>query len=328
MARFSVFVTRQIPAPGQQMVEDYCDAEVWRGDLPPPRDLVLKQTGNRDGILSLLTTPIDKAVMDRAGPGLKVISNYAVGFDNVDVAEATRRGIPVGHTPDVLTDTTADFAFALLMATARRVVEGDQYVRAGKWQTWGPTLLLGQDIAGATLGILGFGRIGRGMARRGSGFGMRTVFYDDYIADDDPSIAEMGVEKVGLDQLLQESDFVSIHTPLTPETHHLLNAEAFAKMKPTAIVINTARGPLIDAEALYTALSTGQILYAGLDVTDPEPIPQDSPLLELDNIVIAPHIASASVVTRSKMAEMAAQNLIAGLEGRRIPHCANPDVYN
>lgn len=328
MANFSVFVTRQIPEPGQHMVEEYCKAEVWRGDLPPPRDWVLQAADNRDGILSLLTTPIDQEVMDRAGPGLKVISNYAVGFDNIDVAEATRRGIPVGHTPDVLTDTTADFAFALLMAAARRVVEGDRYVRAGQWQTWGPTLLLGQDVAGATLGILGFGRIGRGMARRGSGFGMRTLFYDDYIADDDPAIAETGVEKVGLDHLLRESDFVSIHTPLTPETHHLINAEAFAKMKPTAIVINTARGPLIDAAALYTALSTGQILYAGLDVTDPEPIPPDSPLLELDNLVIAPHIASASVVTRSKMAEMAAQNLIAGLEGRRIPHCANPDVYD
>ncbi len=328
MAKFSVCVTRQIPAPGQHMVETYCDAAVWRGDLPPPRDWVLREARHRDGILSLLTTPIDKEVMDQAGPGLKVISNYAVGFDNIDVAEATRRGIPVGHTPDVLTDTTADFAFALLMTAARRVVEGDRYVRAGQWQTWGPTLLLGQDIAGATLGILGFGRIGRGMARRGGGFGMRILFYDDYIADDDPAIAELGAEKVGLEQLLHESDFVSIHTPLTPETHHLINAEAFAQMKATAIVINTARGPLIDPEALYTALATGQILYAGLDVTEPEPIPRDSPLLTLDNIVMAPHIASASVVTRSKMAEMAAQNLIAGLEGRRIPHCANPDVYD
>lgn len=327
MAKFSVFVTRQIPEPGQRMVEEYCNAEVWRGDLPPPRDLVLREASHRDGILSLLTTPVDKEVMDRAGADLKVISNYAVGFDNIDMVEATRRGIPVGHTPDVLTDTTADFAFALLMATARRVVEGDSYVRARKWQTWGPTLLLGQDIAGSTLGILGFGRIGRGMARRGSGFGMRTLFYDDYIADDSPAIAELGVTKVDLDQLLQESDFISVHTPLTPETHHLLNAQAFAKMKNTAIVINTARGPLIDPAALYTALTTGQILYAGLDVTDPEPIPQDSPLLVLDNIIIAPHIASASVVTRSKMAEMAAQNLIAGLEGRQIPHCANPEVY-
>ena len=327
MAKSSVFVTREIPEPGLQMVEDYCEATVWRDPLPPPRELVLKEARNRDGILSLLTTPIDREVMDRAGANLKVISNYAVGFDNVDIEEATRRGIPVGHTPDVLTDTTADFAFTLLMSCARRVVEGDKYVRAGSWQTWGPSLLLGQDISGATLGILGFGRIGRGMARRGSGFSMRILFYDDYIADDDPSIAELGVEKVDFDYLLQESDFISIHTPLTPETHHLIDAAAFAKMKSTAIVINTARGPLVDPGALYTALSSGQILYAGLDVTDPEPVPLDSPLLGLDNIVIAPHIASASVVTRSKMAEMAAQNLIAGLEGRRIPHCANPGVY-
>lgn len=328
MAKFSVFVTREIPEPGLQTVLDYCEAEVWRGQLPPSRELVLRESRNRDGILSLLTTPIDKEVMDQAGSSLKVISNYAVGFDNVDVGEATSRGIPVGHTPDVLTDTTADFAFTLLMAAARRVVEGDKYVRAGKWQTWGPSLLLGQDIAGSTLGILGFGRIGRGMAKRGSGFGMRTLFYDDYIADDDPVISEMGVEKVGLDQLLEESDFVSVHTPLTEETHHLIDAEAFSKMKSTAIVINTARGPLIDPEALFTALSSGQILYAGLDVTEPEPIPQDSPLVKLQNIIIAPHIASASVVTRSKMSEMAAQNLIEGMEGRRIPHCANPEVYD
>lgn len=328
MAKPSVFVTREIPEPGLQVVEEYCDAEVWRGELPPPRAHVLEQAASRDGILSLLTTPIDREVMDLAGDRLKVISNYAVGFDNVDVEEATRRGIPVGHTPDVLTDTTADFAFALLMAAARRVVEGDRYVRERKWQTWGPSLLLGQDIAGATLGIVGFGRIGRGMARRGTGFGMRILFFDDYIADDDPAIAELGSEKVGFAQLLAESDFVSVHTPLTPETHHLFGTAEFEQMKSTAIVINTARGPLIDPQALHTALSSGEILYAGLDVTDPEPIPSDSPLLELDNLVIAPHIASASVVTRSKMAEMAANNLIAGLEGRRIPHCANPAVYD
>lgn len=327
MAKPKIFVTRIIPEPGMQRVRDYCDATVWPDDLPPPREVVLQEARDKDGILSLLTTPIDPEVMDRAGAGLKVISNYAVGFDNVDVAEATKRGIPVGHTPDVLTDTTADFAFTLLMAAARRVVEGARYVLDGQWRTWGPSLLLGQDIAGAALGIVGFGRIGKGMARRASGFGMRTLFYDDYITDDDPSIAELGVEKVDLDTLLRESDFVSVHTPLTPETHHLLDAAAFDRMKSTAIVINTARGPLINHDDLYTALSTGQIAYAGLDVTEPEPIPMDSPLLGLDNIIIAPHIASASVVTRSRMADMAADNLIAGLEGRRLPNCANPDVY-
>ena len=212
-------------------------------------------------------------------------------------------------------------------AGTRGLVEGAAYVRAGRWQTWGPSLLLGQDVAHATLGVLGFGRIGKGMARRGAGFDMRVLFHDDYIADDDPAIAALGAEKVGFERLLAEADFVSIHTPLTPETHHLMNAEAFARMKPTGIVINTARGPLIDPEALHTALTTGQIGYAALDVTDPEPIPPDSPLLGLNNLIIAPHIASASVATRSKMAEMAAQNLIAGLEGRRLPHCANPEVY-
>lgn len=327
MAQPRIFVTRRIPEPGMQMVQDYGQATVWPEEMPPPRDTVLADAAGKDGILSLLTTPIDREVMERAGAGLKVISNYAVGFDNVDVAEATRRGIPVGHTPDVLTDTTADFAFALLMAAARRVVEGAAYVRQGRWQTWGPSLLLGQDVAHATLGILGFGRIGKGMARRGAGFNMRVLFHDDYIADDDPAIAALGAEKVGFDRLLAEADFVSVHTPLTPATHHLLNAEAFARMKPTGIVINTARGPLIDPEALHTALTTGQIGYAALDVTDPEPIPLDSPLLGLNNVIIVPHIASASVATRSKMAEMAAQNLIAGLEGRRLPHCANPEVY-
>lgn len=327
MTKPRVFVTRIIPEPGMQMVKDFCDATIWPDDLPPPRDVVLKEAGDKDGILSLLTTPIDPEVMDRAGSNLKVISNYAVGFDNVDVSEATRRGIPVGHTPDVLTDTTADFAFTLMMAAARRVVEGAQYVRDGQWRTWGPSLLLGEDITGATLGIVGFGRIGQGMARRAAGFNMRILFHDDYIPDDAPFIGPLNATKTDLDTLLQESDFVSVHTPLTPETHHLLNAAAFAQMKSSAIVINTARGPLIDPEALYTALTTGQIRYAALDVTEPEPIPIDSPLLGLDNIIIVPHIASASIVTRSRMAEMAANNLIAGLQGHKIPHCANPDVY-
>ncbi len=327
MTKPKVFVTRVIPEPGMQMVKDYCDATIWPGDLPPPREVVLQEAADKDGILSLLTTPIDPPVMDRAGSRLKVISNYAVGFDNIDVNEATSRGIPVGHTPDVLTDTTADFAFTLLMAAARRVVEGAQYVQAGQWQTWGPSLLLGEDVTGATLGIVGFGRIGQGMAKRAAGFDMRILFHDDYIPDDAPIIDQLNTTKTDLDTLLRESDFVSVHTPLTPATHHLLNADAFARMKDSAIVINTARGPLIDPKALYTALSTRQIRYAALDVTEPEPIAADSPLLGLDNLIVVPHIASASIRTRSRMAEMAANNLIAGLEGHRIPHCANPAVY-
>ncbi|RLT40697.1 MAG: D-glycerate dehydrogenase, partial [Chloroflexi bacterium] len=280
-----------------------------------------------DGILSLLTTKMDPAVMDAAGAGLKVISNYAVGFDNIDIPEATRRGIPVGHTPGVLTDTTADFAFTLLMAAARRVVEGDNYTRAGKWKTWGPSLLLGQDVYGATLGLIGFGRIGKGMAKRATGFDMRILYHDEFVPADDPFVKEVGATAVDLDTLLRESDFVSVHTPLLPETYHLIDAAALAKMKSTAILINTARGPLIDPAALYDALKNGGIAYAGLDVTEPEPIPMDSPLLTLDNIIIAPHIASASVVTRNQMAVIAANNLITGLTGKRVPACANPQVY-
>lgn len=327
MAKPKVFVTRKIPEPGLSMIQEFCNADVWIGELPPPREVVLERIRGVDGILSLLTTPMDPTVMESAGPQLKVISNYAVGFDNVDIPEATRRNIPVGHTPGVLTDTTADFAFTLLMAAARRVVEGDAYVRAGKWQTWGPSLLLGQDIHGATLGIIGFGRIGKGMARRATGFDMKILYFDEYVAEDDPFARSVGARSVDLDTLLRESDFVSVHTPLTEETVHLIGESALVKMKSTAILINTARGPLVDPVALYHALATGEITYAALDVTEPEPIPLDSPLLTLHNIIIVPHIASGSVVTRGKMAEIAARNLIAGLTGERLPHCANPGVY-
>jgi glyoxylate reductase len=271
---------------------------------------------------------MDGAVMDAAGPQLKVISNYAVGFDNVDVVEATRRSIPVGNTPGVLTDTTADLAFALLMAAARRVVEGDAFARAGRWKTWGPTLLLGQDVFGATLGLVGFGRIGRAVARRAQGFAMRVLYYDPFAAADDPFAAEIGAQAVDLDTLLRESDFVSLHTLLNEETRHLIDADALARMKPTAILVNTSRGPVVDPDALYVALKEGQIGYAALDVTEPEPIPADSPLLGLDNIIVVPHIASASVATRGRMARMAAENLIAGLKGERLPNCANPEVYD
>jgi glyoxylate reductase len=250
-----------------------------------------------------------------------------VGFDNVDAAEATTRGIPVGNTPGVLTDTTADLAFALLMAAARRVVEGDKFARAGRWKTWGPTLLLGQDVFGATLGLVGFGRIGRAVAKRARGFDMRVLFHDPFVAADDPFAVEIGAQAVGLDTLLRESDFVSLHTLLNEETHHLIGAGAFAKMRPTAILVNTSRGPVVDPDALHTALKEGQIAYAALDVTEPEPIPADSPLLALDNIIVVPHIASASVATRGRMAQMAAENLIAGLKGERPPNCANPEVY-
>lgn len=325
MAKPKVFVTRLIPAKGLNEVLEYCDAEVWTDELPPPRETLLEKVRGIQGLLCLLTDRIDGEVMDAAGPGLKVISNHAVGLDNIDLQAATSRGIPVGHTPGILTDATADFAFALLMAAARRVVEGDRFVRAGRWKTWGPSLLLGPDITGATLGIVGFGRIGQAVAKRAVGFNMRILYYDPHFDGRSPGAA-LG-QQVDLDTLLRESDFVSIHTPLLDETHHLFGRETLSKMKKTAILINTARGPVVDPQALHQALTEGWIAGAALDVTEPEPIPMDSPLLELENLIICPHIASASQSTRDQMSWMAAQNLISGLKGERLPNCANPEVY-
>jgi glyoxylate reductase len=277
-----------------------------------------------DGLLSLLTDKIDGEVMDAAGPQLKVISNFAVGFDNIDLDAATARGIPVGNTPDVLTDATADFAFALMMSAGRRVLEGDRYVRAGKWKTWGPMLLLGNEIHGATLGLVGFGRIGRGMAKRAAGFDMRVIYCDPGDKDHAP---ELNATRVDFESLLEESDFISLHTPLTPDTRHMIDTEALSRMKPNAVLVNTSRGPVVDMEALHEALKDKRIFAAALDVTEPEPLPADHPLLTLDNLIIAPHIASASVTARGNMAWMAARNLIAGLKGKRLPNCVNPQVY-
>ena len=284
----------------------------------------MKRVQGVDGLLCLLTDRVDGEVMDGAGEQLKVISNHAVGFDNIDVPAATARGIPVGNTPDVLTDATADFAFALLMAVARRIPEGERYVHEGKWKTWGPKLLLGVDIKGATLGLVGFGRIGQAMARRAAGFDMRVIYCDP---KEVKSCPDLKAEHVDFETLLEEFDFISIHTPLTPDTHHLIDAEALSKMKPTAVLINTARGPVVDPQALYEALKANRIFGAGLDVTEPEPIPPDSPLLQLDNVIVVPHIASASTTSRNQMSWMAVQNLIAGLKGERLPNCVNPQVY-
>jgi glyoxylate reductase len=322
-----VFVTRILPEGGLALVRDACDAEIWPEDVPPSRHVLLKKVRGVDGLVSLLTDPVDAEVMDAAGPGLKVISNYAVGYDNVDVAAATARGIPVGNTPGVLTETTADFAFALLMAAARRVVEGADYVRAGKWRTWGPMLLLGHDVHGATLGIVGMGRIGQALTRRAAGFDMNVVYYDPYCAPGKGPFVDVAVQ-CELDDLLAQSDFVSLHVPLTEDTHYLIDAEALARMKPTAVLINTSRGPVVDPDALYHALSMGQIAYAALDVTDPEPLPADHKLLDLPNCLVVPHIASASWATRTRMAVIAAENLLAGLRGQRLPNCVNPEVYD
>ncbi len=323
MSKPRVYVTRRIPEAGLRLIHAACDAEVWPEETPPPRETLLKAVRGVEGILCLLTDAIDAAVMDAAGPQLKVISNYAVGYNNIDVAAATSRGIAVGNTPGVLTETTADFAFALLMAAARRVVEGVDLVRAGRWRTWGPTLLLGQDVHHATLGIVGFGRIGKGVARRATGFEMRILYHDPFVRDD-PLARELGARHVSLDELLAGSDFVTLHVPLTPATRHLIDARALARMRPTAVLINTSRGAVVDTEALYRALRDGQIACAALDVTDPEPLPADSPLLTLPNCIVTPHIASASVATRTRMAVMAARNLIAGIRGEPLPARVNP----
>ena len=325
MQKDKVFVTRRIPEPGLDLLRKNSQVVVWPDALPPEREAMLDNVRGAAAILCLLSDRIDAQLMDAAGGGLKVISNYAVGYDNIDVAEATRRRIPVGNTPGALTEASADHAFALLMAAARRVTEGDQQVRSGGWKTWEPMGLLGADIHGATLGIIGYGRIGQAMARRARGFEMRVLFYDPTHPDE--LDAATGAIKTSLDELLEESDFVSLHAPLTEKTSGLLNAATFGQMKRGAVLVNTARGGLIDQKALAAALGSGWLGGAALDVSDPEPLPMDHPLLQLDNLVITPHIASASRSTREKMSLMAVENVIAGLRGERLPNCINPEVY-
>lgn len=321
-----VFVARRLPDEGLGPILDRCDADVWPDELPPPRAELLRRVAGCDGILTLLTDRVDGELLDAVGPQLRVVSNYAVGFDNVDVGACTVRGIPVGNTPGVLTETTADLAWALLMAAGRRVAEGDRYVRAGRWRTWGPMLLLGSDVHGATLGIVGFGRIGQAMARRAAGFGM-TILYHDVARAPAEVEAALGTRFVSLEELLADSDFVSLHVNLTDDTRGLINRERLATMRPHAVVVNTSRGPVVDQAALHEALRDGVIGAAALDVTDPEPMAADDPLLSLDNCLVVPHIASASRATRGRMAEMAAANLLAGLAGERLPTPVNPEVY-
>jgi glyoxylate reductase len=313
-----VFVTRTIPKAGLDIVHAAAEAEVWPDELPPPRDALLEKVRGVDGLLSLLTDRVDDELLDAAGPQLRVVSNFAVGYDNIDVPACTRRGVAVGNTPGVLTETTADLAFALLMAVARRLPEARDYVRDDRWRTWGPMLLLGKDLHGATLGLVGFGRIGREMARRATGFGMRTLYYSRSRAEPDVQ-RQLQASHVPLDTLLAESDFVSLHTVLSPETRHLIDAAALARMKPGAILINTSRGPVVDQDALAEALRSGHLFGAGLDVTDPEPLRADHELVRLPNCLVVPHIASASERTRDRMAQKAARNLVAGIRGEALP---------
>ena len=309
----SCFVTRELPGGALDRLAAEHQTVVWPERLPPSREDLLAGARNAEGLLCLLTDAIDDEVIS-AAPGLRAISNYAVGSDNIDVAAATARGIPVGNTPDVLTETTADLAFALILAAARRLVEADASVRGGDWLTWEPARVLGRDVHGAVLGIVGLGRIGKAVARRAEGFGMTVIH----------SSASGGVP---LPDLLARSDYVSIHCPLTEETVRLIDAGALRAMKPEAILVNTARGPIVDTGALVRALEEGWIAGAALDVTDPEPLPADHPLLRAPNVLVVPHIGSASRATREAMADIAVDNLLAALAGRRMPHCVNPEVY-
>ncbi|MDZ8052886.1 MAG: 2-hydroxyacid dehydrogenase [Aulosira sp. ZfuVER01] len=318
-----VFITRHLPTDLAQL-NAIASVEVWPERQPPPYEVLLAKVKEVDGLLCLLTDRIDQQLI--ASSSLKVISQMAVGYDNIDVTAATAKKIPVGNTPGVLTDATADLTWALLMAAARRVVEADRFTRAGLWQTWEPDLLLGPNVAGATLGIIGFGRIGQAVARRAQSFDMKILYTSRHRSE--PEIEKsLSAEFVPLETLLQASDFISIHTPGADDTYHLLSDRQFALMKPSAILINTARGTIIDQEALYRALDQQQIAAAAIDVTEVEPIPMDSPLLTLENIIITPHIGSASRQTRAKMADIAIANLIAGLKGDRLLHCVNPEVY-
>lgn len=324
MKKFKVFVTRKILEEGLNMLKERYDVEVSDYDGVIPREMLLEKVKGVDALVSLLTDNIDAEVMDAAGPNLKIIANYAVGYNNIDVEEATKRGIMVTNTPGVLTETTADFAWTLLMAIARRIVEADRFVREGKFRGWEPMLLIGTDVHGATLGIVGFGRIGQAMARRALGFNMRVLYYDNSKVDEQIE-KELRATFVDLPTLLKESDFVTLHVPLTKETHHLIGEKELKMMKKDAYLINTARGPVVDEKALVKALKEGWIKGAALDVFENEPEVEPE-LLKLDNVVLAPHIASASYATRSKMSVMVAENVIKALSGEVPPNLVNPEV--
>ena len=304
-----VFVTRRLPGSALDRLCAQHETDVWPEQLPPGPDELLARAPQLEGLLSLLTDRVDAELIE-AAPRLRAISNYAVGTDNVDLDAASARGIPVGNTPDVLTESTADLAVALMLGASRRLVEGDAHVRRGEWRTWEPGLLLGRDLHGATVGIVGYGRIGQAVARRLHGFGCELLH-----------TSRSG--GVPMAELLRRSDFVTLHCPLTPATRGLIGADALRRMKRTAYLVNTARGPVVDTEALTHALHAGEIAGAALDVTDPEPLPGDHPLLEAPGLLVLPHIASATHATRERMADMAVDNLLAGLAGEPMPHQAN-----
>lgn len=318
-----VLVTHQLPGQGIHELAQHCDMNVWMGPGLMPAPSLKEELAGCQGLVCLLTDRVDRALVD-AMPELEFVSSVSVGVDHIDVNALTARGIPLGHTPGVLVETTADTAFALLLAAARRVVEADHFVRIGNWSpenAWSPDFFTGKDVAGATLGIIGLGEIGQAVARRAHGFGMRVLAWNRTPRE------VPGVENVSLEELLLRSDFVSIHVALTGETRNLLDAGRIATMKPGAVLVNTARGGIVDETALAEALGSGQLYAAGFDVFDQEPLSPDSPLLDHANTVLTPHIGSATTLTRAKMADIAAQNALAALQGKAMPCCVNPQVY-
>jgi glyoxylate reductase len=324
-ARPPVLVTRRLPQEALDRIVARCDMTLYDGEGVMARHQLLAEVAGKAGAITLLTDRVDEEFLDAAGPQLKIVANYAVGFDNIDVEACTRHGVLACNTPEVLTETTADTAFALMMAAARRIAEGDRFVRSGAPWVWGPLMMLGQDVHHATLGIVGFGRIGQALARRARGFSMRVLYHDMYQPPAEVQ-RELGADYRDLEDLLRESDFVSLHTSLTPQTRHLINARRLALMKPTAVLVNTSRGPVIDEQALAEALRQGQIFAAGLDVFEREPDVHPG-LLACDNAVLIPHLGSATVKTRLAMAGLAVDNLLAALEDRHPPTLLNPQAW-
>jgi glyoxylate reductase len=322
MPQPKIFVTRRINSQALERLGQFANVFVREEDFPPNEAELILAAQENQGLVTMLTDPITERVIEAGKDHLQLISQMAVGIDNIAIAKATEAGIPVGHTPGILTEATADHTWALLMAAARRIGEADRSVRKGFWQPWGPDVFCGVDIYGSTLGIIGFGRIGQAVAKRATGFGMKVVYYDQHSQKTkDRNIS------VSLDELLSISDFVSLHVYLSPATLHMIGKEQFKKMKPNAILVNTSRGSVVDPAALYWALKNQVIMAAGIDVYEPEPISPEDPNLKLENLVITPHIASATTETRKKMAMVVVENVIAGLEGKQLPYCANPDVY-
>ena len=330
MAKPRLFVTRTLPGDALERLKKYYDVDVWQEYKAPPYEVLLEEAKKSDALATLLTDKIDCNLIE-SSPRLRIIAQYAVGYDNIDIDCATRHGVYVTNTPGVLTDATADLTWALILAITRRIVEADRFVRSGEWyktQTgWHPTMMLGFQVSGATIGIIGMGRIGQAVARRAKGFNMKIIYYDVVRLPENVE-RELGAKYVDLETLLREADIVTIHTPLTPETENLINEERLKLMKKTAYLINTARGKIVDIDALYKALKEGWIAGAALDVFPQEPFPPDHPILKLNNIVVAPHIGSATWQTRTKMADLVAENLIIFYEGKVPPTLVNKDVVN